>query len=149
MKYILNLSLFFLSINFYAQTATDYFNKGMAKSHARATQIIGNEKNTNDTKQAVELYTKAIQLNPNYTEAYFNRGIALVKLLDYSDAVDDFSKTIELNPKYKIAYFYRGCYKIYAKQDKDSACADLQKAFEMGYKKKRVQQYMVRYGCNH
>ena len=51
---------------------------------------------------------KAIQLNPNYTDAYFNRGVAYGETGDYDHAIVDYTKAIDLNPNYANAYTHRG-----------------------------------------
>ena len=43
-------------------------------------------------------FTKAIELNPNYADAYYNRGVVKQNLIDYDGAITDYNKTIELNP---------------------------------------------------
>lgn len=51
--------------------------------------------------------TKAIELKPDYAEAYYQRG--LIHDLDskYAVALKDYSKAIELNPRYLEAYMGR------------------------------------------
>jgi len=53
-------------------------------------------------EQAIELYDKAIELEPKGIEdaevCYFNRGRAYHKLGDYQKAIGDYTKAIELNP---------------------------------------------------
>ena len=60
---------------------------------------------------------KAIEINPNEAEAYFNRGNyklsiflanALKDLGRKEDAIIDYSKVIEINPLNAKAYFYKG-----------------------------------------
>ena len=49
-----------------------------------------------DYQHAVADYTKAIELDPNLAEAYFNRGLALVRLKKTQDGIADLSKAGEL-----------------------------------------------------
>ena len=56
----------------------------------------------------MQTLTKAIELNPNYAKAYYNRGIAKFDLQDYKGAIADYTKAIELNPNYAKAYYNRG-----------------------------------------
>ena len=110
----------FIATLAYAQTAEDYFNSGSTKFELK------------DYKGTIEDYTKAIELNPNFSEAYFRRGFAKDTLQDYKGAIQDYTKAIELNPNYVDAYYNRGIAKIDLGQ-KDSWCLDLSKAGEMGY----------------
>ena len=44
-------------------------------------------------------YDKTIALNPNYTNAYYNRGNAKANKGDHDGAMVDYDKVIELNPE--------------------------------------------------
>ena len=76
-------------------------------------------------------YSKAIELNPNDSLAYYNRGNSKYKLQDYIGAIADYSKAIELNPNDSNAYHNRGWCK-YNLNKKNSACLDWSKAGELG-----------------
>ena len=61
-------------------------------------------------------YTKAIELNPDDDDAYYNRGWAYGKLEQYDKAIDDYTKSIQLNPDESDAYNNRGwAYSLYLK----------------------------------
>ncbi|RYP79820.1 hypothetical protein DL769_002765 [Monosporascus sp. CRB-8-3] len=60
-----------------------------------------------DWPKAVELYTKAIQLDDKEPTFYTNRAQANIKLEAYGYAIADATKAIELNPKLVKAYFRR------------------------------------------
>jgi len=51
------------------------------------------DKNYND---AIEDYTKAIEINPSNALGYRERGRAKEKLEDYQGAIDDYTKAIEI-----------------------------------------------------
>jgi len=53
---------------------------------------------------AIKIYDKAIELNPNFAEAYYNRGNAYSDLKQYERAIEDYNKAIELNPEDKGTY---------------------------------------------
>ena len=57
---------------------------------------------------AIKLYSEALEINPNYFEAYTNRGNAYGKLRQYEPALQDFNKSIGINPNYEWAYCNRG-----------------------------------------
>ena len=66
------------------------------------------EANLGNHKGAIKDYDKALELNPDYANAYYNRGVAKGKLGDYKGAIEDFDKAIALNPNYADAYYNRG-----------------------------------------
>ena len=79
--------------------------------------------------KAIERYSYAIELNPNHTHAYNNRGIAYGNTGDFDRAVEDFNTAIELNSSYAIAYNSRGT--VHGiKGDYDRAIVDFTKAIE-------------------
>ena len=50
-----------------------------------------------DFDRTIVDFTKAIELNPNFAEAYYNRGVWLTgKKGDSERAIEDFTKAIEL-----------------------------------------------------
>ena len=61
-------------------------------------------------------YKKAIELNENYYEAYFNKGISetfiigncLKMLNSYDQAIELYNRSIKLNPEYFEAFNNRG-----------------------------------------
>lgn len=55
-------------------------------------------------KKALESAEMAIQIDPEYAEAYFCRGSAHLFLDEYEKAIEDFTRTIELDPDYYPAY---------------------------------------------
>ena len=59
------------------------------------------------TKSAIEDFSKVIELDPYYKDAYFYKGLVRGSS-DIQSAIEDFSKVIELDPYYKDAYLYRG-----------------------------------------
>ncbi|KAG8213726.1 hypothetical protein J3R82DRAFT_10429 [Butyriboletus roseoflavus] len=75
---------------------------------------------------AVNLYSKAIELNPRDATFWCNRAAARTKLEEYGFALDDVSKAIEIDPKYAKAYYRRAtCYLQIAKPQ--LAVADFKK----------------------
>ena len=55
-------------------------------------------------RKAVEDCTRAIELEPNYMQAYNNRGMGNMELGNYQLAESDFKKAIEIDPDYAVAY---------------------------------------------
>lgn len=54
--------------------------------------------------QAVQDFTREIQLSNNSAIAYYNRGSAKAKLNDYFGAIADYEKVIEIDPNFSMAY---------------------------------------------
>jgi len=52
-----------------------------------------------DYTEAVDSFDKAIAINPNYAEAWYQRGVGLHILGHDSDAVSSYDKAIAINPK--------------------------------------------------
>ncbi|NMF60513.1 tetratricopeptide repeat protein [Pseudanabaena yagii] len=59
-------------------------------------------------EEAITDFDKAIELNPNYVKAWFNRGIAKGNLKRHKEAIADFDKVIELNPNHVKGWVNRG-----------------------------------------
>ena len=57
----------------------------------------------NDPKKALEQFTKAIEINPNYVEAYFARGYTYTKLKDKESAKADYNMCLKIQPNYDAA----------------------------------------------
>ncbi|MEW5861656.1 MAG: tetratricopeptide repeat protein [Cyanobacteriota bacterium] len=55
-------------------------------------------------QKAIEDYTQALDINPNFTEAYTNRGVARFDLGDTQGAIDDYTLALQLNPNFAVAY---------------------------------------------
>ena len=58
--------------------------------------------------RAIEHFSKAIDLNPEYAEAYKMRGFVYNETDDLEYALKDLTRTIELNPEDTEAYKTRG-----------------------------------------
>ena len=61
-----------------------------------------------DHDTAILEYTLAIDKDPNYADAYYNRGISYDALNQFERAIQDFDKAIELDPNDAVAYYNRG-----------------------------------------
>jgi tetratricopeptide (TPR) repeat protein len=85
-------------------TAVQWFKKAVA---------LWNGKKYINTGKAIEYLTNAINLKPDYADAYYSRGFAYYELGKYKIAVRDYDKAIGIHPDDAIAYNNRG--KAYAK----------------------------------
>ncbi|MBE0691071.1 MAG: tetratricopeptide repeat protein [Anaerolineae bacterium] len=78
-------------------SAEQYFNRASKK-----------RREEKDLDGAIEDYTQAIRLNPNYAAAYNKRGIARKAKRDIDSAIADYDEAIRLNPTFAAAYNNRG-----------------------------------------
>lgn len=85
----------------------------------------------NYRRQALSDLNKAIQLKPEYSEAYGNRGFVHYMAKDYSEAINDFDRAIELNPNHVQNYIYRALYWRQIAKDNSRALADYNRALEI------------------
>ena len=83
-----------------------------------------------DYKGAIGDYTKAIQLKPDYVDAYVNRGASKHNSGQYHDAIVDYGIAIKLKPDYALAYSNRGIAKHYLGQH-TAAISDCNKAIQL------------------
>ncbi|MEM6613473.1 MAG: tetratricopeptide repeat protein, partial [Cyanobacteria bacterium P01_C01_bin.72] len=73
---------------------------------------------------------QVIKIQPDYTDAYINRGLIYATLGEYEKAIVDYDQAIQLQPDYANAYYNRG--NTYKKlEDKQAAIRDYQKAAEL------------------
>jgi tetratricopeptide (TPR) repeat protein len=101
-----------------AHTAAEWSNIGLAAYKA------GNY------DDAIKDYSKAIELDPKYSIAFFNRGHALSKIENYEQAIVDYTKAIELDTKFTVAYNNRG-YSYRKMGNYQQAIKDFNKAIEL------------------
>jgi tetratricopeptide (TPR) repeat protein len=59
---------------------------------------------------AIKDLEKAIELKPNFMQAYHTRAMCFGELQKYDKALKDFNKAIELDPNFKNAYLNRAYY---------------------------------------
>lgn len=86
---------------------------------------------SNNHRAAINLFTKAIQANPNDAEMYDLRGDAYKANGDNQKALADYSKAISINPNYAAAYTSRATVRWIDKSDAQGALTDLNKALNL------------------
>jgi tetratricopeptide (TPR) repeat protein len=59
-------------------------------------------------RQAIEQFTKALQVDPKDPLIYYHRGLAYVAQDDFAEALADFTETLKINPKNPMAHYHRG-----------------------------------------
>ncbi len=76
-------------------------------------------------------YNKAIELDPQFAFAYYNRAYIKTINGNFHRAIDDFSEVIKLMPDFSEAYYNRGLLLLYLKEQ-GLGCNDLSRAGELG-----------------
>jgi tetratricopeptide (TPR) repeat protein len=92
-------------------------------------------------KEAIELYDKALEINPTMAKAFFGRG-ECKGYSDFEEAIKDYDKAIEFDKDNMLAYRNRGNarFNVYSSkgiltppaEELERACNDLHKAKELG-----------------
>lgn len=90
------LAFVFFSITGFSQTAKKYFSAAEKFEQS------------NNVKDAIENYSKAIQMDPAYEKAYAARAILYEKQNMKAEAVEDYKKLIGFSPKEKELYYNAG-----------------------------------------
>ena len=102
-----------------------------AAKEAKASQLFTEAFNEKDTSKAIELYNQAIDIKPDFSEAYNNRGILRKDLNDQEGALQDYNKAIELDPNNEGKYNNRA--DLYLKMnDFNKALADVNHSIDLG-----------------
>lgn len=93
---------------------------------------------------SIKDFNKAIQLNPNYAKAYYQRSI-MIHPLSYDKAISGLSKVINLEPNNGEAFLLRGTYKLFKNKgiNNESSYQDFKKAYALG--KEEAYGMMVEY----
>ena len=63
-----------------------------------------------DWDQSVFYFNKALEIDPKYADAYYNRGTVYANKGQYNRAISDFNKVIKIKPRHTLAYYNRQKY---------------------------------------
>ena len=128
-KTIYNDLLGFIEKRSIHKSAYTEFYKGLTcQNRANSTKNPAEKQREYD--KAVGHYTEAIDLNPEYAQAYNNRGIVYADKGEMDKAIQDYNTAIDLNPEHANAYNNRGvAYKN--KGEIDAAIQDYNKAIDL------------------
>lgn len=95
-------------------------------THEAAHKLLNDGKVT----EAIEAYTKALEINPDNPDIYSDRGVAHLHNMDKQNCFADLNKAMELQPDYSYRYASRA----FAKKnfgDLTGAILDYEKAVEL------------------
>lgn len=96
------------------------------KTHAEAHELLKGGK----IDEAINSYTKALEINPNHCDILSDRGVAFIHGNDKKSCFDDLNRAIELQPNYSYRYACRAFAKNHF-GDINGAVEDYQKAVEL------------------
>ena len=96
-------------------TAQEWFERGL---------------NATDVDEKLRLYGEAIRLQPDYADAFNNRGLARSEKGDLEGALRDFNKAVRLKPDDAVGLSNRGATRQ-AKGDLEGALRDFNKAIRL------------------
>ena len=99
------------------------------QKYAREYLLMGNECITqaHDTRAALANYDKAIELYPEYTDAWIRKGITLFNEKEFFDAESCLNRAVSLRPTDFKALYNRGKLRLKT-ENTEGALADLDKA---------------------
>lgn len=109
------IARFLISPSF-APTADSTFKQGLSSLESK------------DYDQAINSFTTALQLKPDWVEAYLNRGQAYAQKDDYDQALSDFNAVLRINPEDVRALLHRG--EVFLSQNQvEKAIEDIDQVF--------------------
>ncbi len=92
-------------------------------------------------KVAILKYTQAIELDPMYAQAYYNRADALVRLGKLDEAIEDYTNAIEIEPWHSLAWhslaYYDRAQAFFALKKYTDAIRDYTKSIKIDSKHSR------------
>jgi tetratricopeptide (TPR) repeat protein len=101
----------------------------LADAHRHFGNLYGNQQ---EHWAAIENYTRAVTLDPAYTQAYYSRGLLYWREIgNYYRAIEDLTRVLKLDPSWSLAYFNRGlAYRM--RHEPQKALADFERYLETG-----------------
>jgi len=99
-------------------TALDWYNQGTSKGLSE------------EYMSAIDCFTKALNLQPDFEDALYNRGLCLFRKKQYKQALLDFTTILQKNMESARAYNQRGLTRS-ALGDHNGAVADFTDAITL------------------
>ena len=87
-------------------------------------------------EEAIASWDKSLELQPDNTEAYYNRAVAFRKIQRFAEAIDSYDRIIAITPNDPNLYYQKAC--VYAlereadnqKNSPESVATSTRKAIE-------------------
>jgi tetratricopeptide (TPR) repeat protein len=105
-----------LSATLFAQPSGDEELSEAEKASNRGAKFAA----SGDFRRAAFAFRKAIGIDPTFTVAHYNLGLALLRQEAYEDAVHAFTSAVRLQPTYADAWFHMGLARM-AQEDFENA----------------------------
>jgi tetratricopeptide (TPR) repeat protein len=104
-------------------------HRRLADAHRHFGNLYGNQE---EHWAAIEHYTRATVLDPDYTQSYYSRGVLYWREIGNPHrAIQDLSRVLELDPSWSEAYFNRGlAHRM--RREIDKAMADFESYLAQG-----------------
>lgn len=116
--------------------AASYFTNavdlGVANSTTYFFRGIIFDRHRNDKAKAIKDFSKAIELEPNFSKAYLNRALVYSSLKKYDKSIADYNKIVKINPASLKTIIKNRATDYYKKGDHAKAWADVEKAKKLG-----------------
>ncbi|MUL36855.1 tetratricopeptide repeat protein [Gloeocapsopsis dulcis] len=109
------------------------YSKSLNNEQTKIAELV-------DYLQKIETYTQTVRINPQYAEAYYNRGVVYQCLGDKQGAIGDYTEAIRNNPSYAQAYHNRGLIRADL-GDKKGAVTDLREAAKYFFEEADIANY--------
>jgi len=125
------------------QQLTTDLNQGHSHLHDYTQSLHQEQKKIADLISClheIETRTQTIRINPNYAEAYYNRGIAYQNLGEKQGAIGDYTEAIRINPSYADAYYNRALIRADL-GDKKGGVEDLREAAKFFFEEGDIASY--------
>ena len=113
------------------------------KKYAKEYYLLGNECITSykDHRAAIANFNKALELDPNYVDAWVRKGVTLYDTGDYYDADICFNKAVSLSPLSFKALYNRGKNRLKL-EEPELSITDLSKASSIKPKHAACHEYL-------
>lgn len=107
--HILLISLLFYQGGFCQDESNYSKSKGKNISEYNFYLLKGNYLlNHQKREDAINFFSKAIDINPQNSKGYINRGLVYEQIDEFKLAIEDYSRLLELNPSDNMGYIRRG-----------------------------------------